>query len=184
MPDSLRIITERLLLRSLRLDDAFALFNYRYDALANQYQGWIPKTLSDALNFINTGISPTIDIAGTWYQVAMIRQDEKKLIGDIGIHFFDPLKYQVEIGFTVDKNEQGRGYATEALTALIDYLFNELNKHRIVASIDPRNEKSIALVTRLGFRKEAHFKQSLYINGEWTDDLIYALLKQEWLGKN
>ena len=65
-----------------------------------------------------------------------------------------------------------------------NYMFSELGKRRIIASIDPRNESSIRLVERLKFRKEAHFKESILINGEWVDDLVYAVLKDEWLSLN
>lgn len=65
---------------------------------------------------------------------------------------------QAEIGCTLAKQEHGKGYATEALKLAMDFLFNELNKHRIIGSIDPQNIKSIGLVERLGFRKEAHFQ--------------------------
>ena len=74
--------------------------------------------------------------------------------------------------------------ATEALSALIDMLFDELAKHRIIASIDPRNEPSIRLMERLGFRKEAHFHRSIFMHGEWTDDVIYAMLQSEWKKTN
>lgn len=180
MTDSVRITTGRLLLRAVRMDDAPAIFKYRKDALTNRYQGWIPRELNDVFDFIKSGISPRIDISGTWFQLAIIKKENHELIGDIGIHFLGTDNHQAEIGFTLDWQEQGKGYATEAVRAVIDYLFNELNKRRIVASIDPRNEKSIALVERLGFRREAHFKESLLINGEWVDDLIYAILKHEW----
>ena len=183
MSDSIRILAGRLLLRSVKLDDAEAMFNYRSDAIVNQYQGWIPKTISDVSDFIKNRVSPTVDITGTWYQLAITTEDHKELIGDIGIHFFDVDKFQAEIGYTLDKNHQGKGYATEALTAVINYLFYELNKRRIVASVDPRNTKSIALVERLGFRKEAHFRESRFINGEWVDELIFAILKDEWKAK-
>ena len=63
---------------------------------------------------------------------------------------------------------------------MINYLFSELNKHRIIASIDPKNINSIRLVERIGFRKEAHFIESLWINGQWVDDLVYALIEKDW----
>jgi RimJ/RimL family protein N-acetyltransferase len=66
------------------------------------------------------------------------------------------------------------------LTEIIDYIINHLNKHRIIASIDPRNNDSIRLIERLGFRKEAYFIKSLFFHGEWADDLIYAILAEEW----
>lgn len=181
MTSSVHISTGRLLLRPLRLDDARELFLYRRDPVANQYQGWIPETINDVYDFIKKGVSPTIDITGTWYQLAIINNESRKIIGDIGLHFIDEERYQVEVGFTLDLKEQGKGYATEAMTGAISYLFNDLGKRRIIASIDPRNVKSIALVSRLGFRQEAHFKESMLIKGEWVDDLIFALLRSEWL---
>lgn len=88
---------------------------------------------------------------------------------------------QAEIGCTLNKDYQGQGYATEALKGMVRFLFGTLNKHRIIASVDPRNTGSIRLIERLGFRKEAHFKESYYLRGEWVDDVIYAKLKAEWV---
>ncbi|MCD4693264.1 MAG: GNAT family N-acetyltransferase [Calditrichales bacterium] len=183
MTNNIEINTDRLLLRSVRLDDAEAIFKYRSDAIINQYQGWIPKTINDVYDFIKNRVSSTIDLFDTWYQFVIINKKNNELIGDVGIHFLDSNKNQVEIGCTLDKNQHGQGYATEALKETINYLINELNKRRIVTSIDPRNIKSIELVERLGFRKEAHFKESIMINGEWVDDLVYAILKDEWIKK-
>lgn len=177
------INSKRLLLRAVKLEDAEAIFKYRSDAITNQFQGWIPSTIEDVHNFIENRVSSTIDIVDTWYQFAIIKKDNYELIGDLGIHFLDSDKKLVEIGCTLNKNEHGKGYATEALKETIDYLFNTLNKHRIVTSIDPENIKSIELVERLGFRKEAHFKESILINGKWVDDLVYAMLKSEWTQK-
>ncbi len=183
MTNNLEINSDRLLLRSIRLDDAEAIFKYRSDAIINQYQGWIPKTINDVCDFIKNRVSSTIDIFDTWYQLVIIKKENNELIGDVGIHFLDSDKYQAEIGCTLGKNQHGKGYATEALKETINYLINELNKRRIVTSIDPRNIKSIRMVERLGFRKEAHFKESIMMNGEWVDDLVYAILKDEWIKK-
>jgi RimJ/RimL family protein N-acetyltransferase len=64
--------------------------------------------------------------------------------------------------------------------ALLEFLFAKLAKHRVFASVDPRNTAAIALFTRVGMRKEAHFIQSLWLNGEWVDDVIFAMLEREW----
>ncbi|MDX1829685.1 MAG: GNAT family protein [Lutibacter sp.] len=173
------IETLRLRLRPIDNKDAVELFKYRSDAVTNKFQGWIPKELEDAYEFIKK-TSTEIDIVDSWFQFVIIERNSNELVGDIGVHFLDTDKKQVEIGITLDKNQQGKGFATEALKGTIDFLFNKLNKHRITASIDPENNKSIELFERLGFRKEAHFRESLLINGEWADDLIFAILKNEW----
>jgi len=96
------------------------------------------------------------------------------------VHFIGKEGHQCELGCTLSKKQQGKGFATEAMKITIDYLFNTLNKHRITASVDPENENSIRLLERLNFRKEAHLKESLLINGKWVDDVQFALLKSEW----
>lgn len=175
----MRIKTERLRLRPIKKGDATAVFGYRSDAITNKYQGSIPKTIEDAYDFIEN-TSSKIDIVDTWFQLVILENESQAIIGDIGIHFLDEAKKQVEIGCTLAKEYHGKGFATEALKGTIDYLFNTLNKHRIIGSIDPQNIQSIWLLERIGFRKEAHFKESLWVNGAWVDDIIYALLKSEW----
>jgi len=184
MGNNIEINTERLILRPIKSEDAKAIFDYRSDPIANKYQGWIPKTIDEARDFVTNRVASEMDLVNTWFQFVLIEKDSNKLIGDVGIHFFDANKKQVGIGYTLDKNYQGKGYMTEALIALINYLFIDLDKHRITASIDPDNVKSIKLVEKLGFRKEGHFKKSFLANGQWVDDLVFAILKEEWLELN
>ena len=101
------------------------------------------------------------------------------LIGDIGIHFLED-DAQAEIGYTISPDYQGQGYGTEAVSAVISYLFTGLRKHRIIASVDPRNTRSVKLLDRLGMRREAHFVKSIVIDGKWCDDCVYAVLREEW----
>ncbi len=93
------------------------------------------------------------------------------------MYFFGSDNKQVEIGCTLDKHFQNKGYATEALKAVIDYWFNTLDKH-LITSIDP-GIRCLLLSRRIGFGKEVHFVESLFVNGGWVDDLIYAILQKE-----
>ena len=70
--------------------------------------------------------------------------------------------------------------SAEAATELLRLGFEDLGLHRIVGRCDGRNEASIALMDRLGMRKEAHLKENEFVKGEWTDELIYAILRREW----
>jgi len=171
------IESKRLLIRPILNEDAKAVFAYRSDAITNQYQGWIPKNLSEVDEFIAKN-PKSINQTDSWFQLVMIEKESDELIGDIGLHFID--EHQVELGCTLSKEVHKLGYATESLQRVISFLFETLDKHRITSSIDPLNKPSIDLVERLGFRKEAHFKESLLIDGQWVDDIIYAVLKKEW----
>lgn len=184
MTKKIELKTERLLLRPLTLDDADALFEYRSDSEINKYQGWIPKTVGEVHYFIQNRVSPELDMVNTWFQFVIIHTESKKVIGDVGIHFLDEEKKQVEIGCTIHSNYQRKAFATEALTETINFLFSSLNKHRITTSIDPDNHGSIRLVEGLGFIKEAHFRKSILVNGQWVDDVIYALLHSDWQNKS
>ena len=171
--------TKRIIIRPITLADKNEIFEYRSDTETNKYQGWIPKTIHDVEIFIGK-ISTKFNEPDTWFQLVIIEKKTQKIIGDLGIHFFDSDNKQVEIGCTLNNDFQNKGYATESTKIVIDYLFKRLNKHRIITSIDPNNINSIRLVERIGFRKEAHFIKSLLVNGKWVDDLIYALIEKDW----
>ncbi len=179
----MKLETKRLLFRPISLEDKSEIFKYRSDAETNKYQGWIPKSIHDVKIFIDK-ISNQINEPETWFQFVIIERETQKIIGDLGIHFFDSENKQAEIGCTLNKDFQNKGYATESLKRVIDFLFKDLKKHRIITSVDPDNKNSIRLVERIGFRKEAHFVESILINGEWVDDLIYALIEKDWKNQN
>lgn len=175
----MKLETKRLIIRSITLDDKNEIFEYRCDKETNKFQGWIPESIDDVEIFIGK-IAKKINEPESWFQFVIIEKETQRIVGDLGIHFFERDNNQVEIGCTLNKDFQNRGYATEALKRIIDYLFKDLKKHRITASIDPDNKNSIRLVERIGFRKEAHFFESLFINGKWVDDAVFALLEKEW----
>lgn len=178
--NNIRLNTKRLHLRPIRKEDAGLIFNYRSDPVTNKYQGWIPESVKDVIDFIETRVSPVPDIKDTWFQLVILKKDTGELIGDAGLHFFDHDNKQVEIGCTIDKKYHKLGFATEAMSEIMKFLFIRLKKHRIIGSIDPRNIGSINLVKKLGLRQEAHFRESILQNGEWVDDLIFAILEKEW----
>lgn len=174
--------TDRLLLRPLRFEDGASLFEYRSDKETNKYQGWVPESMKETVDFI-TRNPLQFNLPETWFQLAVINKENDTIIGDIGVHFFGNQNKQVELGCTLNKKYQNKGYATEALTKVIDCLFRDFDKHRIITSIDPQNIDSIRLMERIGFRKEGHFIKSLFWKGMWVDDVIYALIEEDWLRK-
>lgn len=178
MPD-LEILTARLKLDRLEPRDAAMLYAYRTHPAVSRYQGWAPASLDEAARFIRDQRSIAFDTPGTWFQFAIRLRESGLLAGDLGVRFPEDAR-QVEIGFTLAPEHQHRGYAREAVAAVLDHLFEVFGKHRVFASVDPRNEASLALLRRLGFRQEAHFRESIWFKGEWADDLVFGLLKSEW----
>lgn len=172
------IETDRLLLRTLDMKDKEPFFKYRSMPEVYKYQSWRPEDIEEIEEFIKKNISVCPNTKNTWMQLAVCLK-EGRLIGDIGIHFLED-DYQIEIGYTLSPEYQGNGYATEAVKAVINYVFSKLKKHRITASVDPDNIKSIKLLEKIGFRKEAHFIKSFRIDNRWYDDCIYAILADEW----
>lgn len=101
-----------------------------------------------------------------------------KVIGDLTV-WYTEMKDTVEIGYTFSSEASGKGYATEAVSVLVNKLFSEFKVHRIQANLDARNEASQRLCERIGMRKEAHFIQDYWSKGEWTDSLVYGMLPSD-----
>jgi RimJ/RimL family protein N-acetyltransferase len=105
---------------------------------------------------------------------------EKKDGTKIGVVNTFPVAELLEIGFTLIPSERGKGYGTEAVTILIDYLFLSKDLVRIQAYTDPRNAASQRVLDKVGFKKEGIVRKSMFIHGEWRDLLLYSILREEW----
>jgi RimJ/RimL family protein N-acetyltransferase len=177
------LAAERLVLRRFRPADLPTFAAYRSDPEVARYQSWsAPFGLDAAERMLAelNGIHP--DTPGEWFQFAVALHGSDELIGDCGAHVLADDPRQAEIGFTFAPAHQGRGYATEAVRRLLDYLFLERGKHRVAAGCDDRNGRSAALLRRVGMRREGLTVDSVWSKGEWTNDELYAVLKREWLG--
>lgn len=179
--------TDRLELSRLRESDATAIFAYRSLPEVARFQSWEPASEDAVQELIAEATTIPFHHPGTWFQFALRLLPAGKLVGelvgDLGVHFPAHEPHQAEIGITLAPNAQGQGLATEALRAILGYLFETLEKHRIYASTDPQNHASQKLLRTVGFRQEAHFRQSLWFKGEWVDDVVFGLLRGEWVGE-
>lgn len=170
----------RCVLRDFREDDLPAFAAYRSDPLVARYQSWSPPfTLEQARAFYEGIRATSFDTPDTWYQIAIADAAGGTLMGDCALHFLEDGQ-QVEIGFTMAQAHQGRGLVREAVTALLDHLFGELGKHRVIAITDARNDGAIRLLTSLGFRREGHFLRNVFFKGAWGDEMLFACLAGEW----
>jgi len=170
----------RVLVRRFRPQDVAEFVACRPDAEVARYQSRdTPYPPEQGERFVAQMMTAHPGTPGEWFQFAVALRASGQLIGDCAAmpRAADPR--QCEIGFTITPRYQGRGYATEAVRLLAGYLFAR-GKHRITACCDPRNAASAAVLERLAMRREGHLRQSTWAKGEWTDDLIYALLHDEW----
>ena len=177
------IRTEHLILRALELDDAARIYEYRSSPEVSRFQSWGVHDIEEIRSCIAGLSTAAPGTPGVWYQVGIVLVPNGNLIGDCAFRVLESEPRQAEFGITLDTAFQRRGYATQALGALLDYLLIALGKHRVFASVDPRNERSVQLMERVGLRKEAHFIKSLWFRGKWVDDLVFAILASEWSSK-
>jgi [ribosomal protein S5]-alanine N-acetyltransferase len=102
------------------------------------------------------------------------------LFGTCTLFHLDPVHRRAEIGYALAQRFWGKGLARDAVTAVIDFAFGELDLHRIEADVDPRNTRSLKLLEQLGFQKEGCLRERYMVNGEIQDALLLGLLRPEW----
>lgn len=115
---------------------------------------------------------------GAWSNLAV--EHEGVYVGEVGINLASAAHRCYEVGYVFLPEFQGLGFATEATRALVDAAFTMLGAHRVVARLDARNDASRHLLERLGMRQEAHLVKNEFVKGEWTDELVFAVLDDEW----
>ncbi|TGE23386.1 GNAT family N-acetyltransferase [Hymenobacter metallicola] len=174
--------TTRLRLRAFQPTDVAAFAAYRAAPEVARFQSWEPYSYPQAEAFVAGQVGSAIPGApGSWVQIAIARLDTDELLGDCALCLLADEPRVGEIGITLAPQHQGQGYATEALRALLAFCFAQLGLHRVVAVTDCLNQGSVQLLSRVGMRREAHFRQNIWFKGAWGDEYVYALLQDEWV---
>jgi RimJ/RimL family protein N-acetyltransferase len=174
----------RVQLRLLRPADLAIFAAYRADPEICRFQGFDPFSATQASDFIAEHSAAVVPATpGSWVQIAISRRADDELLGDCALHLYAHEPRVAEIGITLAPRWQKQGYAREALQELLRFCFEERGLHRVVALVDPRNQPSVALMERVGMRREGHFLQNGWYKGEWCDEYQYALLRAEWMAR-
>jgi RimJ/RimL family protein N-acetyltransferase len=95
-------------------------------------------------------------------------------------HFTHPAVKRLEIGFSMNPSERGKGYCTEAVRIMIDYLFLSKDLIRIQAQTETGNLASQKVLEKAGFDKEGTMRKCDFSRGEWKDAYLYSILREEW----
>lgn len=173
--------TARLILRNFIDSDLEPFLAYHNDLEVAKYQGWgIPYSREKGEAFVSSMKERVAPKQGGWIQFAIALKDTDELIGDLGCYIKEEDVRQARIGFTLASKYWRKGYITEVIPRLLEYLFEDMDIHRVVADCDVDNVASYQALEKLGFRREAHFVESYLMDGVYTSEYHYGLLQREW----
>lgn len=165
------IVTNRLVLRLFRESDYDDLYEFLSQLREDEFEGYPDITYENGRDQLKVRL-------GSEEFYAVVLKETGKVIGNI---YCGNRDYNAkEVGYIINKRFQRKGYACEALQAVVDHAFSS-GIHRVFAECDPRNEASWRLLESAGFRREAHFQQNIYFrkdaegNPVWKDTYVYAL---------
>lgn len=179
MPFSFK--SERILARPFEFSDEADLFEYQSDGNVVRYIPWPIRTrdqVHEALvkSIASQKFTENEDHLDFVWQL----KESGKVIGQSYIGLVAKEHHHAEIGWVINPQYSGQGYATEVTKELISFAFATFDLHRISAYIDQRNTASIKVAERLGMRLEAEYKEDELFKGEWVNGSLYAILKLEW----
>jgi ribosomal-protein-alanine N-acetyltransferase len=172
-------VTERLVLRELDPSDAVAFHAFESDPQVVRYMTYQPHTPDETRLYVDDCIAESGTTPRRLFELAIVRREDRGVIGRTGLKL-DADRRQAMLWYALHRSCWRKGYALEATRSMLALGFDELALHRIYADIDPRNTASARLCERLGLRREAHFRENIFIKGEWCDTWIYALVRGEW----
>jgi len=165
---------------SEKLLDSF--YDYRSDTELLRYQNFILKNKEQVQLFFEEQKTLRINTSGNWKQIAIL-DIKGNLIGDCALKLSEHDNRLAEIGVTIRREHQKKGFAKQAISLLLDYIFGKLNVHKCMAIVDVRNDPSKALFESLGFTCEAKFKNHYWdsTDEDWFDEWHYAMSREAWL---
>lgn len=179
-PD-LPIETERLCLRPFTRGDVDAVFAYRQRDDVAQYLFDEPMSRETCVETVALRTAETRWLEeGDRLVLAVERKLDRAMIGEVSLILRHEVARQAELGYILHPLYHRMGYATEAARALLDQGFRAAGLHRIYARCDARNVPSYRVMERLGMRREAHFREHALFKGFWDEELIYAMLEDEF----
>jgi RimJ/RimL family protein N-acetyltransferase len=175
------IETERLRLRPFSRGDVDAVFAYRSREDVTRYLFDSPMNREACAEAVQARVGQT-----TWEQegdkifLAVERLEDGTMMGEVSLILRSAEWRQAEIGYIFHPDFHGHGYASEACRRLLSLGFDDAGAHRVFARCNAANEASRRVMQRLGMREEAHFREHMLVKGTWEEELICALLEDEW----
>ncbi|GAB3822687.1 GNAT family N-acetyltransferase [Kribbella italica] len=180
----LPITTDRLTLRRYRDTDYDDLLKLQSNAEVTRFLLYDPKTPEEVKGTLAGRLADVaMDTDGQALTLAVELTGTGQYLGEVTLFVNSAAQRAGEIGYVFLPESAGHGYAGEAAKELLRLGFEHFGWHRMIARLDARNTGSVKLLERLGMRREAHFVRNEFLKGDWTDELVYALLTDEWPDK-
>ena len=177
----LPISTKRLTLRAFRRSDLDAMMAYHALPDVQRYLDWKARDRAEVQTALDAMIKQNrLTRPGDTFHLAVVKTSDDSLIGQISLRWTDATAGQAELRFIFNPAERKQGFATEAVKAAVDHGFEAFHFHRIFARCSGKNEPSARLLKGIGMRLEAHYREHALFQGEWDEELHFAILDREW----
>jgi [ribosomal protein S5]-alanine N-acetyltransferase len=170
--------TERLLLREFVEDDWPAVLAYQRDPLYLRFYPWTERSEQEARAFVQRFLDWQQEHPRRRFQLAITL--DGAVIGKAGVRRLEPGSRVADMGYELAPSHWGRGYATEAARAVLDFGFAELDLHRVGAHCIAENTASARVLRKLGMREEGRLREHEHFRGRWWDVLLFGVLRAEW----
>jgi RimJ/RimL family protein N-acetyltransferase len=181
MTADLTLKTDRLILRPFERSDLEDVLSYYSLPEVQRYLDWKARDKSEAkAAFEAMRKQKRLTRPGEILTLGIVRKTDGAVMGHVSLRWTDATAGQGEIRFAVAPVYRRHGYCREAVSAVMDLAFDEYRLHRIFAITAGDNEASARLLRNLGMRLEAHYREHALFQGEWDEELHFAILSREW----
>ncbi|WP_194435519.1 ribosomal protein S5-alanine N-acetyltransferase [Vibrio fluminensis] len=183
-PQQVYEVDDDIVLRTAEPTDGYLISEY-FIANRAHLKAWEPKR-EEAFFSLSGWTQKLIKLnelhkLGLGYYLLIIDKPSGEMLGTISFSNITRFPFHAcNVGYSLGKSAQGKGVMTKALTLAVDYMFEHQQMHRIMASYMPHNQRSEAVLNRIGFEREGYAKDYLLIDGVWRDHVLTALTNQSW----
>ncbi|WP_282940238.1 GNAT family protein [Paenibacillus sp. RC67] len=170
----------RIYLRELKFTDWTDVHAYASQESVCRFQAWGPNEEEQSQLFVKQAMEDAEQLPRTRYVFAIMERATEKMVGSGEFNIRSVTDKSGEIGYIVNPEYWGQGFATESAKLLVDFGFKEFQMHRIYATCDPRNVGSSKVLFKIGMTQEGRLRDAMLIKDGWRDSFVFSILEHEW----
>lgn len=175
----MELITPRLKIREFRADDFDAIYAIDSDPQVCRFEPFV-LTAEQVAYRLEGALEWAQETPRTTYKLAMTILPDDQVYGRLSLRASLQADRTWEIGWTLNPQIWGKGYATEGARALLGYAFTQLNAHRVVAFCHAENIASVRVMEKIGMQGEGCLRETILLGETWYDELVYGILEREF----